>query len=1075
MFSILRIICLLAFLLAVNQSGFCSESDSGASRVSGDADGYTSGVGDLNQSSGNAEADVSTLGQKSSYPEPEVVTKPRVPQQNSDFIKMANDLRDEAISKVEPPPKPQAKTSANNKSSNSKPTQKNPNNPVTKNLSEKVETSYSKNHTGASSKTQIQSELEVSVLTKKGGVLYYQHEYDKALDFFRSALAIREKVLGPQHIGTATSLYNLAQAYRMIGDYGKAQELYERSLAIREKVIGLESQSADDCIDMLIEVYVNSGNHGKAEDLRKRVLEIREKALGPCHEGTLLALSELSLLYGYIGNYSKNRELSERHLELTKKTFGLNNRRTATSIDNLAFSYSLVGDYVGASKLYERSLAMRNKIVGPEHPETLSSLGSLATSYSNMGDNTKAQKLFQRALELTEKAQGSWANDTAKALRNLAWVYTETGDYSKARELAQRSLKIDEKRFGPMHVCLSSSLTLVSEIEFLECNYAKAKELQQRVLDITEKSGCNENGEFFGTLKQLASTCRNMGDLGSAQIFASRASAGIDRNLQSVLSMDEKSRLSWQNKNLSMDVFASVLRPEQIAQLSLRWKGVVLASLMEDRALTMAFSKNENSSKALQELQSLRTQLAKIAFDQNKKEEADKISEKIGAIQRSMASRSTGFGRVRASADLTVDTILPALSGGSVFVDFIEFNDPKLKGDERLHYGAILIAEDGTPVFIRIPDRMAIDRAADAIRTAVKNGDEQSLQENLATLSTKLWQPVAEKIPAETKRIIVSPDGKLSFISFAALMDGEGKFICEKYLISYVASGRDLAKQDSAKENKTITLFANPKFDLNSTKKIGDRLAMRSSEISAFGDIQLPPLLGTEEECKALKQAAISTGWNPTTYLGAEATEQQIRSVKNTGILHLATHGFYLNAFTPAKDDTRGMSITSAEDAPQPQMQKGADPMRASGIALSGAQNTIKEWSKGKCPDPENDGILTAEEVAGLNLDGTWIVTLSACETGIGEARSGEGVFGLRRAFMMAGSKNLIMTLWAVNDASTAEIMADFYKRCFASSDASRSLAETQRDWLLKIKKDKGLLAAVRDAGPFVIATTGKP
>jgi CHAT domain-containing protein len=606
-------------------------------------------------------------------------------------------------------------------------------------------------------------------------------------------------------------------------------------------------------------------------------------------------------------------------------------------------------------------------------------------------------------------------------------------------------------------------------------DYAKARELQERALAIYEKVLGPQHPDTAISLNGLATTYSAIGDLASARSFASRASAAIDRNLQSVLSMDEKSRLGWQNENLSMDVFASVLRPEQIAQLSLRWKGVVLASLMEDRALTMAFSKNKNSSKELQELQGLRTQLAKIAFDQNKKEEADKISEKIGAIQRSMASRSTGFGRVRASADLTVDTILPALSGGSVFVDFFEFNDPKLKGDERLHYGAILIAEDGTPVFIRIPDRMAIDSAADAIRTAVKNGDEQSLQENLATLSKKLWQPVAEKISTETKRIIVSPDGKLSFISFAALMDGEGKFICEKYLISYVASGRDLAKQDSAKENKSITLFANPKFDLNSTKKIGDRLAMRSSEISAFGDIQLPPLLGTEEECKALKQAAISTGWNPTTYVGAEATEQQIRSVKNTGILHLATHGFYLNAFTPAKDDTRGMSITPVEDSPKPQAQNGADPMRASGIALSGAQNTIKEWSKSKCPDPENDGILTAEEVAGLNLDGTWIVTLSACETGIGEARSGEGVFGLRRAFMMAGSKNLIMTLWAVNDASTAEIMADFYKRCFASSDASRSLAETQRDWLLKIKKDKGLLAAVRDAGPFVIATTGKP
>jgi len=1060
MFSILRIICLLAFILAANQSGFCSESDSGASRVSGNADGDTSIVGDPNQSSGSAE--------------PEVVTKPRVPHQNSDFIKKSNDLRDEAISKVEPPPKPQAKTSANNKSSNSKPTQKNTNNPITKKLSKKVEISDLNNYTGASSKTQLQSLLEVSALTKKGRVLYHQGEHDKALHYSQRVLAICEKVLGPQHISTSRAIFNVAQSYRMIGDYSTAQELYERSLAIKEKVIGLESPDVDECIAALNEVYCNSGNEGKAEELRKRVLEIREKALGPCHEGTLLALSELSTLYGYIGNPSKHRELSEYHLELTKKTFGLNTSATAASLCNLAWSYSRVSDHVGASKLYEQALAMQNKILGSEHPETLSSLGSVATCYSNMGDNTKAQKLFQRALELTEKVQGSWHKDTAEAIRNLAWVYTETGDYSKARELAQRSLKIDEKRLGPTNVILNLSLTLLAEIEFLECNYAKAKELQQRVLDLAEKSGFG-NGEVDSALEQLVYICRNMGDLGSAQSFASRAAAVTEHYLQPALLTDEKSRLCWQKEFLSMDIFACVSRPEQIAQLSLRWKGVVLDSLMEDRALTMAFSKNENSSKVLQELQGLRTQLAKIAFDQNKKEEADKISEKIGAIQRSMASLSTRFGRVRASADLTVDTILPALSGGSVFVDFIEFSDPKLKEDERLHYGAILIAEDGTPAFIRIPDRVAIDSAADAIRTAVKNGDEQSLQENLATLSTKLWQPVAEKIPAETKRIIVSPDGKLSFISFASLLDGEGKFICEKYLISYVASGRDLAKQDAAKENKTITLFANPKFDLNSTKKIGDRLAMRSSEISAFGDIQLPPLLGTEEECKALKQAAISTGWNPTTYVGAEATEQQIRSVKNTGILHLATHGFYLNAFTPAKDDTRGMSITSVEDSPKPQAQNGADPMRASGIALSGAQNTIKEWSKGKCPDPENDGILTAEEVAGLNLDGTWIVTLSACETGIGEARSGEGVFGLRRAFMMAGSKNLIMTLWAVNDASTAEIMADFYKRCFASSDASRSLAETQRDWLLKIKKDKGLLAAVRDAGPFVIATTGKP
>ena len=149
--------------------------------------------------------------------------------------------------------------------------------------------------------------------------------------------------------------------------------------------------------------------------------------------------------------------------------------------------------------------------------------------------------------------------------------------------------------------------------------------------------------------------------------------------------------------------------------------------------------------------------------------------------------------------------------------------------------------------------------------------------------------------------------------------------------------------------------------------------------------------------------------------------------------------------------------------------------MRASGVALTGAQQTLKSWSQMKAPDPENDGILTAEEVGALDLTGTWLVTLSACETGVGEARSGEGVFGLRRAFMIAGAENLLMTLWPVNDDSTADFMADFYREALASGDAPGALAEVQREWLVRLRNQKGLLAAVRDAGSFVMATTGRP
>jgi hypothetical protein len=169
------------------------------------------------------------------------------------------------------------------------------------------------------------------------------------------------------------------------------------------------------------------------------------------------------------------------------------------------------------------------------------------------------------------------------------------------------------------------------------------------------------------------------------------------------------------------------------------------------------------------------------------------------------------------------------------------------------------------------------------------------------------------------------------------------------------------------------------------------------------------------------------------------------------------------------------MKVMVSADEGKPAPLPKIDPMHASGIALTGAQATLKAWSEGKVPKPEDDGILTAEEVAGLDLDGTWLVTLSACDTGVGEARSGEGVFGLRRAFMIAGAQNLLMTLWPVSDEVTPKIMADFYKEALSTHDAAGSLAKVQRDWLVKLRKEKGLLTAVRDAGPFAMVVTANP
>ena len=168
-----------------------------------------------------------------------------------------------------------------------------------------------------------------------------------------------------------------------------------------------------------------------------------------------------------------------------------------------------------------------------------------------------------------------------------------------------------------------------------------------------------------------------------------------------------------------------------------------------------------------------------------------------------------------------------------------------------------------------------------------------------------------------------------------------------------------------------------------------------------------------------------------------------------------------------------GLNLLAGSDSPSPRPVLLKNPMHRSGLALAGAQATLEAWKRGEVPPTDNDGIVTAEEVGGLKLDGTWLVTLSACDTGTGEARSGEGVMGLRRGFIQAGAQNLLMTLWSVADEETAKFMVDFYEAAHESGNAPKALAEIQRDWLVKLRKERGLPAAVRIAGPFIMNSQG--
>ncbi len=384
-----------------------------------------------------------------------------------------------------------------------------------------------------------------------------------------------------------------------------------------------------------------------------------------------------------------------------------------------------------------------------------------------------------------------------------------------------------------------------------------------------------------------------------------------------------------------------------------------------------------------------------------------------------------------------------------------------------------MIPPSGETKWVPLGDAAEIEKNVGLYQKSVRGKtDEATLSSLLKALNNQVWAPIQKALPAGTTTVIVSPDAELSFVSFATVLTADDRFVSEKYSVRYVASGRDLLRKAKAPAGPktTMRVFANPDFGGIAAAQPVDQknvVALRSVEMRDLQGISLPSLPGTEKESAELEARAKKSGWQPQTYLGPNATKAELQKVNSPRILHLATHGFFL----PEIDLGTAKSAGDAAEIPKGKL---VNPMHRSGIAMAGAQRTLQAWAKGEVPPIENDGIVTAEDVGGLKLDSTWLVVLSACDTGGGEARAGEGVMGLRRGFVQAGAQNLLMTLWPISDETTVQIMLDFYDAAFKNGNAPQALADTQRDWLVKLRKERGLLQAVQLAGPFIMSSQGK-
>lgn len=923
-----------------------------------------------------------------------------------------------------------------------------------------------------SEKKDIEKSILALLYNNIGSLMSTLGEQEPALENFYKALQIKESIQGYNEFDISTTINNIALLKIRMGNFQEAIPLFERSLSISERLNGRDHPETALAINNLALGYAAAGDYIAANKHFKEAVSIYESNLGSTHIQLISAKNNFAMNLFKLGKISDAMEILEECLAKIKDKQGEQNREFQNTLNNLSGIYCEIGDYEKSIKLNKDSYEICLKIYGLNHPETAQSASNIAVSYSRIAEYAKALEFDNLAFSIRNDVLGPLHPSTAISLNNIGFGFLASNP-KKAEEYIQKSLDIYKKIGMDFHEQAAAPYCNLGIASLNMGEYEKAANYYLTGIEILDNKLGKESPQTIELVSDLANIYYLDSNIELAKKYRLLSLENETSHFQKLLNMDERAKMSWQAKYSSYGILPCLLSPSEVANLLITRKGVVLDSILEDWSLARSSS---SGSELIQELTMLKSQISNLFFIDSviSRKKIDELALRATEIERQLSKFSSAAGRTRQSSNLKLENVIPAISEGHAILDFLKFEDLKLPAEKQSCYGVVILTHQNEPQFVRIENLDEINTSIDLIRQSIVSGDTSGFNESARVLSDKLWLPIANKLPSEIHSLHIAPEGKLNFLSFAALLDSSEKFLGEKFDVSYIGSARDLVRETSTTHSRSVRIFANPIFDYASQTSQDAKYAFRSTEIDVFGQVQLPPLPGTLAESSEIQKVAASSGWDLQTFTGEQADEATLRQTKKPGILHLATHGFYLNSFMPSMDAARGMSVAGIQK-PFPAQQKGVDPMRASGIALTGAQSTLRSWAERKAPDPEKDGILTAEEVAALDLQGTWLVSLSACETGVGEARSGEGVLGLRRSFMMAGAENLLMTLWPVSDQTTSEIMADFYREALKTGNAPGSLAKVQREWLVKLRKEKGLLEAVRDAGPFVMATIGKP
>lgn len=882
----------------------------------------------------------------------------------------------------------------------------------------------------------IYNEEYIKGISMLGVVYNVTGRNDKTIPLLTDAMEFYKKTAGDSSYDYAASINRLAKVYEEVGQYDKAIPLSERALAITGKVKGTESEEYATTLTNLGVIKGGMGFPEQAEPLLLRALEIRKKLVGEKDPDYANSLNNLAVLYAGLGQSEKAISYYQKAADIYKETDGETGFRYLMLLTNIGVAYDGAGDYVKAEETYLKALLLARKKYNDEWPTIQNIMANLGQLYMGMDEYEKAEPLALNTVE-TERKKNDKSDAYASALNDLAYLYTHTNRKAEAESLYIRSAELMKAAVGETHRGYSGILDNLSAMYMEAGRYADAIPLMKK----TTRLELDRFLKLFSVLSE------------------SEKMTYINRNIfLQYNNLNLLYRYPGAGTSVCTDIFNTQLFMKSLLLTDSR---NVLEAVegMKDTAATQLLDRWKANKQFLAKQYALP--------EADRRNDIAQVEAETENMEKELVRLSAAFRDMQKGLDIKMPDVQKKLEPDEAAVEFVSF---RLIGNidaDSIMYGAfILKQQDDAPVFVPLFEEKQISKifnsagkTSDAmVKNIYRGGETRNKSTGPPTgrdLYQLIWAPLEPSLKG-IRKISYSPAGKLYNIAFQALPVDSTTLLMDKYRLTQYTSIRQVAlrsKDDFAKTN-SIVLFGDAAFDMDSAAIVKNAESIKQSSNVYLPDPSIRrsrgkrggswgALPGTADEIKKVKTLFDENSIPATSYTQTEATEEKLKSLTghSPGVLHIATHGFFL----PEPDKKKQSASLNRENA----YKLADDPLMRSGLILAGGNYA---WSGKKPVSGTEDGVVTAYEISQLDLSATELVVLSACETGLGDIKGSEGVFGLQRSFKMAGVKKMIVSLWQVPDKETAELMNTFYSYRLNGKNTEEAFARAQADMRKKYK-----------------------